>query len=61
MFKCLLIQCSQLLKGQMATGNENHILSIIGYPDLFSLEKIPSRDEGEFSDHLSQLHNCIKW
>lgn len=39
MFKCLLIQCSQLLKGQMAAGNENHILSIIGYPDLFSLEK----------------------
>ena len=23
----------------MAAGNENHILSIIGYPDLFSLEK----------------------
>lgn len=25
----------------MAAGNENHMLSIIGYPDLFSLEKKP--------------------
>lgn len=25
----------------MAAGNENHMLSIIGYPDVFSLEKKP--------------------
>ena len=47
----------------MAAGNENHMLSIIGYPDFFSLvkkKKTSSRDEGEFNDHLSQLHNYIK-